>query len=215
MQMNGLQDAVTVSRQGARARAKEDISQRLCNSALSLFVERGYDDVTVNDIAKGAGVTSRTFFRYYPTKETVVIDIMDQTSSRIVDLIGQSPSGTSITHLLERAIRTWHLEYEQLNLILTPMVTGSETLMAAVLLRETQWQRHLANALQEKYPDQDADTMRLWGAIGYSLIRVTAEIMEERKIHSSDALHVAMNSFRLIASDAEAAGSTEPSSAVL
>jgi len=42
--------------------------------ALELFSERGYDATTVADIAAAAGVTPMTFFRHFPTKESVVLD---------------------------------------------------------------------------------------------------------------------------------------------
>ncbi|GAB3451489.1 TetR/AcrR family transcriptional regulator [Streptomonospora sediminis] len=42
--------------------------ERLTKAALDLFVERGYDNVTVADIAERAGLTRRSFFRYFPDK---------------------------------------------------------------------------------------------------------------------------------------------------
>lgn len=48
--------------------------QRLQTIALDLFTERGFDDVTVEEIAKAAGVSHMTFFRNFSTKESVVLD---------------------------------------------------------------------------------------------------------------------------------------------
>jgi AcrR family transcriptional regulator len=46
---------------------------KLQNTALDLFEEHGYDNVTVDQIASAAGVSHMTFFRHFPTKESVVV----------------------------------------------------------------------------------------------------------------------------------------------
>ena len=52
----------------------ESTRERLQRCALDLFLRRGYDATTVNDIARAAGVSHMTFFRYFPTKESVLLD---------------------------------------------------------------------------------------------------------------------------------------------
>ncbi len=48
--------------------------QRLQDTAIRLFEDRGFDDVTVEEVARAAGVSHMTFFRHFPTKESVVLD---------------------------------------------------------------------------------------------------------------------------------------------
>ncbi|MET9358475.1 helix-turn-helix domain-containing protein [Streptomyces sp. NPDC006617] len=54
------------------ARWDPGAEQRLKRAALELYVERGYDDVTVTDIAERAGLTRRSYFRYFPDKREVL-----------------------------------------------------------------------------------------------------------------------------------------------
>lgn len=55
-----------------RRRKRDETRRALRQHALRLFSERGYDDTTVAEIAKAAGVSHMTFFRNFPTKEDVV-----------------------------------------------------------------------------------------------------------------------------------------------
>ena len=63
----------------------------LQEQAMALFVQQGFDETTVAQIAEAAGVSQMTFFRYFPTKEAVVFD--DPYDPVIADLIADQDPG--------------------------------------------------------------------------------------------------------------------------
>lgn len=86
-----------------RERKKARTRQRLQDEALRLFVERGYDATTVEQIAAAAGVSHMTFFRYFSTKEDVVLS--DSYDPLLVAAIQSRPSTEAPVTRIHTAIR--------------------------------------------------------------------------------------------------------------
>ena len=59
---------------GLRERKKIKLRRSVQSEALRLFAEQGYEDTTVEQIADAADISTTTFYRYFPTKEDVVLD---------------------------------------------------------------------------------------------------------------------------------------------
>ncbi|GFJ86453.1 TetR family transcriptional regulator [Phytohabitans rumicis] len=62
-----------------KPRVREDLTA----AAIALFLKRGYDETTVDEIAEAAGVARRTFFRYFRTKEDAVFPDHDDCLARV------------------------------------------------------------------------------------------------------------------------------------
>jgi len=84
---------VTSPTRGLRERHKESTRRSLEDSALRLFAERGYDATTIEAVAAEAGVSPRTFFRYFTAKDEVLDMGWQQRRTQLAELVDAVPAG--------------------------------------------------------------------------------------------------------------------------
>src|ERR1700678_4489879 len=95
------------------ARWEPDARGRLEKAAMELFEEHGYETTTVEGIAARAGLTERTFFRYFADKREVLFWGSGALLSVIVDGIAATPADTGPLEAVTRALETAGSELEQ------------------------------------------------------------------------------------------------------
>jgi AcrR family transcriptional regulator len=69
--------------EGLRERKKRLMRQRLSDVATQMFMERGFDAVRVTEIAEACGVSEKTVFNYFPTKESLILDRLESTMTAL------------------------------------------------------------------------------------------------------------------------------------
>ncbi|MGI8330651.1 TetR family transcriptional regulator [Actinomadura scrupuli] len=92
-----------LDRLGLRERKKLKTRRAIQEHALRLFLSEGYDATTVEQIAAAAEVSPSTFFRYFPTKEDVVIT--DEYDPLIAESLRRQPAELSPVEALRRTLR--------------------------------------------------------------------------------------------------------------
>jgi AcrR family transcriptional regulator len=77
---------------GRREEKKEETRERLREAAFALFERRGYETTKVEDVARAAGVSPRTVYRYFPTKAELVFFDMPGLLEELVALVMARPA---------------------------------------------------------------------------------------------------------------------------
>jgi AcrR family transcriptional regulator len=80
---------------GLRERKKQQTRQLIIDTAARLFVERGFDGVTVTEIARAADLSEMTVFNYFPTKEDLVFGRMEFFEEQLIAAVQQRALGES------------------------------------------------------------------------------------------------------------------------
>lgn len=180
-----MHDASGPEQVGLRERKKLRTKAQLAEAALRLFSARGFDEVTVEDIAAQVEVSPRTFFRYFAAKEDVLFGDM-QTS---LDLLRQSlagrPPGEPTLVALREAVLSLAENYEVDSADVRrreAVITRTPSLLAHGVGRQVAWEEAIARTLGERDgktggPDL---TERLLSACAIASLRVAFNVWIER-----------------------------------
>src|SRR5205085_3218358 len=95
-------DRVTIRVMGLRESKKLRTRQEIADKAMQLFVARGFDHVTVAEVAAAAGVSEKTVFNYFPTKEDLFFDEVPAREAALVAATRDRRQGESILGSLRR-----------------------------------------------------------------------------------------------------------------
>ena len=85
-------------------RTRQLASQEILKTALRLFTEQGYDETTIAQIAREAGVSQRTLFRYFGTKEDLLGGGQDRFGQVLMDTISEQPADADVWEVLRAGV---------------------------------------------------------------------------------------------------------------
>jgi AcrR family transcriptional regulator len=151
--------------------------ERLENAALDLFVENGYEETTVAQIADRAGMNRATFFRHFADKREVLFGGEDVLAGLFSDAIRAAPAGATLTECLQAALAaaevamTPQLRIAAARRIL--VVAVNSELQERGLLKHARIAKSITAALRERGTDEL--TARLGAEMGMLAFSVAFE----------------------------------------
>ncbi len=122
-------------------------------AALRLLAQKGFDAVTIDEIVAAAGVSKRTFFRYFASKEDVVIQFLAEMGTVMrAELAGrpaQEPPSVALRHTIWVSIDACAGHADQA-LRVVQLILGTPSLLARFLERQAQWRDELATEVADR-----------------------------------------------------------------
>ncbi|MGW1118791.1 TetR/AcrR family transcriptional regulator [Streptomyces tanashiensis] len=161
---------------GLRERKKQATREALREAALRLAVERGPDQVRVEDIAEAAGVSPRTYNNYFASREQAIVSaVTADREARIAAAVTAGPAGVRLADAVTEAVVEQYAnagEREQQALLL---ITARTALRDAFLDATADIEPPLTAAIAERLGDAEARTARVLAASVAAAVRIALE----------------------------------------
>jgi mycofactocin system transcriptional regulator len=148
--------------------------------AFDLFQRNGFDQTSVEDIARAAGIGRRTFFRYYATKADVVWGDFDSGLSRMRQRLDASDAGVPMVPALRDAVidfNTFPTAEEGWHRRRMGLILGEPVLYANSTLRFTAWRAEIARFAARRLRVKPSDLAPV--VVGYSALGASLAAYEQ------------------------------------
>ncbi|MCK7623896.1 TetR family transcriptional regulator [Streptomyces sp. RS10V-4] len=134
-------------------RKRQVVSDELTGAALQLLARKGYDAVTIDEIVATAGVSRRTFFRYFASKEDVVVRFLADLGAGMCAALAARPAAERPSAALRHAVAGTLAacgDHADRALRVVQLILGTPALHARFLERQAEWRDELAAELARR-----------------------------------------------------------------
>jgi AcrR family transcriptional regulator len=148
--------------EGLRERKKREARQRISDVATRLFAQRGFEAVTVVEIAEAAGVAKATVTNYFPRKEDLLLDLQAEAEDLLVDALRERPPGQSVVEAVRALMHRLLIQRHALSAA-APGIARFGHLIAqspALQSRAREQREHLESAVARRLTEETGDPVR-------------------------------------------------------
>ncbi|MFB2556792.1 TetR family transcriptional regulator [Herbiconiux liangxiaofengii] len=133
-------------------RSRQAAYAEITRVAMRLFLDQGFDQTTIDQIASTAGISRRSFFRYFGTKEDIVLGDLASQGELMRDALEQVPSTVGPWEALRQALHTIEaLDIEPgVTLKIATMMYQTPSLRARSIEKHLQWQSLLVPDIRRR-----------------------------------------------------------------
>ena len=138
---------------GLRGRTRRAVRAEIGDVAMRLFLERGFEATTMEQIANEVGISRRSLFRYFGTKEDIVLGNLVETGLAVRDVLEARPPEEPPWEALRAALQSLALDpgySPERTLKISKMLYGTPSLRAGHVEKRQRWQELLVTNIQTR-----------------------------------------------------------------
>jgi AcrR family transcriptional regulator len=170
---------------GLRERRKQQTRQAISDTATAMFAARGFDHVTIAEVAEAAGVAKMTVTNYFARKEDLVFDRAEGIIRHLADVVATRAPGESMLAAIRRdyaeAVARADVTLGLSSPEFARMIVGSPALISRVLEMLDQREQALGDAIAAELGD-DGSQPRVVAALLASVHRVLSAEATQRSL---------------------------------
>lgn len=163
---------------GLRERKRLDTLDRIADVGLKLFVAKGYEATTLDDIAAAAGISRRTFFYYFKSKDDILVALQCEPAIKALSHAFDSipESATPLAALRERLPEFVASFKSPQTMVVGDIMQSTESLKVRKLAIYIEMENALLEALVKAWPDPAlAPTLRILASVSMGVLRLSMD----------------------------------------
>lgn len=164
---------------GLRERKRQETRRRITDAGICLFVEKGIDATTLDEIAATAGISRRTFFHYFKSKDDILLSLQQSMGELIAERVRQADRAASPLQAIQSAVIATCADIPADDMLeIDRLMRSSPAVQARKQASYVEHERTLFAALHERWPDPGREgAFRLIAMVAIGVIRVATEAL--------------------------------------
>lgn len=161
---------------GVREKKRRETRQRIVEAGLGLFKANGYEATTLDAIAAAAGISRRTFFHYFKSKDEILISMQAGLGEQLSAAIGREPAEKRPLTALRDAMLGLVTPYAPAELlVIDKLMRSSEIVQARKQASYIRDEALVLSALREHWPGEPEPQMRLLASFAIATVRLSLD----------------------------------------
>jgi AcrR family transcriptional regulator len=166
---------------GIRERKRRETLRRITDAGVCLFIKKGFEGTTVEEIAAASGISRRTFFHYFESKDDILLSLQSNVGDMFAAEVRRaSADGSPFELLRDAALSVCASIPPDDMLALDRLMRGSPSVQARKQASYRQQEETLFSALRERWPDPARETrLRVLAMVAVGATRLASETFSQ------------------------------------